>query len=68
MNSLIGLGATQLFRGARRGRPATAGLGAALLLVGLARRYSGKSRKLLFARTLKDGEQMTVTLLRGGND
>ncbi len=65
MKSLITLGVTQLFRGVRRGQALTAGIGAIVTVVGLARRYSGSDRKLLYARTLKDGEGLTVRFERG---
>jgi len=65
VNSLITLGLTQLFRGARRGQALTAGLGAAMTVIGIARRRSGAGEKMLFARTLKDGEGITVRMERG---
>ena len=65
MTPLISFGLAQLLRGARRGQAVTAGLGAAVMLVGLARRYSNSNGKLLFARTLKDGEGLTVRMERG---
>ncbi len=65
MTSLITLGVKRLFRGARRGQALTAGIGAILTVVGLARRYSSSKRKLLYARTLKDGEGLTVRFERG---
>lgn len=65
MNSLIRRGLTRMFRGARRGSALTAGLGAAMTVVGLARRRRGSGRELLYARTLRDGEGITVRLERG---
>lgn len=65
MTSLVALGLTQLFRGARRGQPLVAGAGAAILLIGLARRRN-KGDRLLFERTLQDGEGLSIRLERGG--
>jgi hypothetical protein len=65
MNSLISIGVGQMFRGARRGQALLAGFGAALTILGLLRRYSKSERRLLYARTLKDGESVTVRLERG---
>jgi hypothetical protein len=65
MSSLIGIGVGQLFRGARRGQAMVAGFGAALTLVGFLRRRAKAQRRLLYARTLKDGESLTVRLRRG---
>lgn len=64
MTSLVALGLTQLFRGARRGQPLVAGAGAAILLIGLARRRN-KGDRLLFERTLQDGEGLSIRLERG---
>jgi hypothetical protein len=68
VNSLITLGLTQLFRGARRGQALTAGLGAVLTLVGVARRRATAEPKLLYARNLEDGQGLTVRLERGVSD
>ena len=65
MNSLLTIGLTQLFRGARRGQAAVAGFGAALTVIGLARRFARPESKLLYSRTLKDNERLTVQLKRG---
>lgn len=65
MNSLMRFGLTQLFRGARRGQAVSAGFGALLTLVGLARRRRKSGRELLYARTLSEGEGVTVKLERG---
>lgn len=68
MNSLTRFGLTQLFRGARRGRALSAGFGALLTVVGLARRNRERGRELLYARTLKDGEGLKIRLERGQID
>lgn len=65
MTSLLLVGVTQLLRGARRGQAWVAAGGAALTLVGLLRKYRGSDRKLIYARTLKDGQGLTVRLERG---
>jgi hypothetical protein len=64
MTTLVAFGLTQLFRGARRGQPLVAGAGAAILLIGLARR-SSKKDKLLLEHTLADGEGLSIRLERG---
>ena len=65
MTPLMSFGLGQLLRGARRGQALTAGFGAAVILVGLARRHSSSDGKLLFSRTLKDGEGLSIRLERG---
>jgi len=52
-----------LAAGARRANPLAAGLGTALLVVGLLRRRRAPARRLLFARTLRPGEALRVRLL-----
>ena len=61
---LISLGTKQLFGGARRGQPIITAIGTALSIWGLFRRFSG-SDKPIYARTLKDGETVRVSLQRG---
>lgn len=63
--NLITIGLTQVFRGARRGQAVTAGLGLALTIVGLVRRYSNSNGKLLYSRDLEAGEGLTVRFERG---
>jgi hypothetical protein len=65
MNRYLAIGLTQLFRGARRGQPFIAAAGAALTFVGLLRRFARPDRELIYARTLKDGQGLTVKLERG---
>ncbi len=59
------VGVTQLLRGARRGQALVAAGGAALTLVALLRKYGSPDRKLIYSRTLKDGQGLTVRLERG---
>lgn len=64
MKTLVAAGSTQLFRGLRLGRPLTAGIGAALLLVGLARKNRrGGSEKLTSLR-LKPGDEIVIKMER----
>lgn len=65
---MIAFGITQLFRGARRGQALVAGFGAAVILLGLARKNAKADDDLLFARELEDGEGMTLRFLRGSGD
>lgn len=61
---LVSLGVKSLFGGARRGQPIVTAVGAAISIWGLFRR-SGKSDKLIYRRTLKDGETLRISQLRG---
>ena len=64
MSRLLGFGLRQLFGGARRGQPSVAGLGAALSIIGwLRRRRHGKD--LLYVRNLREGETVSIRLVRG---
>jgi len=65
MTRLTAFGLRQLFAGSRRGRPALAGLGAALSIIGWLRSRS-RSDELLYKRKLAEGEQVTIRFLRGG--
>lgn len=65
MTPLISFGLGQILRGARRGQALTAGFGAVVILIGLARRHSSSDGKLLFSRTLKDGQGLSIRLERG---
>ncbi len=60
----ISFGVKQLFGGARRGQPLVAALGAAISIWGLFRRFSNRD-KLVYSRTLSDGESLRITQLRG---
>ena len=60
----VSFGVRQLFGGARRGQPIVTALGAAISIWGLFRRFSRKDR-LVYSRTLKDGETLRVSQLRG---
>ncbi len=61
---MLSFGLRQLFGGARRGQPALAGLGAALSIVGWLRSRKRPDR-LIYSRKLKDGESVSIRLLRG---
>ena len=60
----VSFGVRQLFGGARRGQPLIAALGAAISIWGLFRRFSNRE-KLVYSRTLSDGESLRITQLRG---
>lgn len=60
----VSFGVRQLFGGARRGQPLLTGLGAAISIWGLFRRFSSKD-KPVYTRTLKDGESLRISQLRG---
>ncbi len=60
----VSFGVRQLFGGARRGQPLLAGLGAAISIWGLFRRF-GNKEKPVYSRTLKDGESLRIAQLRG---
>jgi hypothetical protein len=60
-------GVLLLFRGARRGQSPLAALGAAMSVIGWLRSRRGPERELIYTRTLKDGEAVTVRLLRDGS-
>lgn len=62
---LITFGVREFFGGARRGQPIVTAFGAALSIWGLFRRYGGRE-KLIYSRALKDGETVTVAMLRPG--
>jgi hypothetical protein len=59
--NLVRSGARALARGARSGSSALAGLGAALLAVGLLRRQP--KRELIFSKKLKKGEALRIQLV-----
>lgn len=60
----VSFGVRQLFGGARRGQPLLTGLGAAISIWGLFRRF-GSKEKPVYSRTLKDGETLRIGQLRG---
>ncbi len=66
MTKLLKNGLTYLFRGARRGQSPLSALGAAMAIVGWLRSRRGPDKELVYSRTLKNGEAVTVKLLRGG--
>ena len=65
MSNLVKNGLTFLFRGARRGQSPLSALGAAMAVVGWVRSRRGPDKQLVYSRTLKNGEAVTVKLLRG---
>ena len=67
MTNLLRNGLTMLFRGARRGQSPLAALGAAFTVIGWLRSRRGPDKELIYSRTLKDGEAVTVKLLRDGS-
>ena len=60
----VSLGVKQLFGGARRGQPLLTGLGAAISIWGLFRRFNRKD-KPVYTHTLSDGETLRISQLRG---
>ncbi|HEX9856146.1 MAG TPA: hypothetical protein VGC47_12605 [Acidimicrobiia bacterium] len=65
MNRYLTFGLRQLFGGARRGQPYVAGLGAAIALVSWLRERSAIDGSPIYRRTLREGEAVTIRLLRG---
>lgn len=61
---MIRSGLTMLFRGARRGDAPLAALGAAMAILGWFR-STKPTKQRIYARTLRDGEAITIKLLRG---
>ena len=67
MTNFLKNGLMLLFRGARRGQSPLAALGAAMSIIGWFRSRRGPEKELIYSRTLKDGEALTVKLLRDGS-
>jgi hypothetical protein len=65
--NLLRIGVRALAGGARKGNSALAGLGAAMVAVALLRRAGGPSRRLLYSRTLEEGESLRISV-RGSKD
>jgi hypothetical protein len=61
---IVSLGVKSLFGGARRGQPVLAALGTAISIWALFRKFS-RGDKLIFSRTLADGESLRISQLRG---
>ncbi|MDJ0955000.1 MAG: hypothetical protein QNJ81_15080 [Acidimicrobiia bacterium] len=57
-------GVRQFFGGARRGQPLVTAFGTAVIIWGLFRRFSNRNR-LIYSRTLDDGESVRITQYRG---
>lgn len=66
VSSLLKNGLTFLFRGARRGQSPLSALGAAMAILGWMRSRRGADKELVYSRNLRNGEQVTVKLVRGG--
>jgi len=62
---MLTIGLRQLLGGARRGRPGTAGFGAALVILGWMRGRRNKDDRLVYSRRLSDGEAVRIRMLRG---
>ena len=60
--NLLRIGARVLAGGARKGNSALAGAGAAMVAVALLRRAAGPRRRLLYARTLEEGESLRIAV------
>lgn len=65
MSKLLKDGLAYLFGGARRGSSPLAALGTAMTIIGWLRSRRGPERTLIYSRTLRDGEAVTIRLLRG---
>jgi len=66
VTNLLKNGLMFLFRGARRGQSPLSALGAAMAILGWVRSRRGPDKTLVYSRNLKDGEAVTVKLVRGG--
>jgi hypothetical protein len=64
LQRFVSFGVKQLFGGARRGQPLLTGIGAAISIWGLFRRFS-KDNRMVYSRTLKDGETVRISQVRG---
>jgi hypothetical protein len=64
IDRIVALGIKQFFGGARRGQPIITAIGAAISIWSLFRRFDRKD-KPVYTRKMKDGETVTVSLLRG---
>ena len=64
LDRFVSFGVKQLFGGARRGQPLLTGLGAAISIWGLFRRFN-RNDKPVYTHTLRDGETLRITQLRG---
>ncbi len=60
----VSFGVKQLFGGARRGQPLLTALGAAISIWGLFRRFR-RGERMVYSRTLKDGETLRISQQRG---
>ena len=60
----VSFGVKQFFGGARRGQPLLTGLGAAISIWGLFRRFNRKDEPV-YTHTLADGETLRISQLRG---
>lgn len=58
----IRTGIRALAGGARRGNALLAGLGTAVAVAGVFRRFAGPRKRLLYARTLRSGESLRIRL------
>lgn len=67
MTNFLKNGLVMLFRGARRGQSPLAAVGAAMSIIGWFRSRQSPQKELIYSRTLKDGEALTVKLLRDGS-
>jgi hypothetical protein len=64
LQRFVSFGVRQLFGGARRGQPLLTALGAAISIWGLFRRFS-RDNRMVYSRTLKDGETVRISQMRG---
>jgi hypothetical protein len=65
--NILRIGARALAGGARKGNGALAGVGAAMVAIALLRRTGGPRRRLLYARTLEEGETLRIAV-RGARE
>jgi len=64
LQRFISLGVRQLFGGARRGQPLLTAFGAAVSIWGLFR-HLRRDNEMVYSRTLKDGESIRISQIRG---
>lgn len=64
LQRFVSFGVKQLFGGARRGQPLVTAIGAAISIWGLFRHFS-RDNRMVYSRTLKDGESLRISQVRG---
>lgn len=64
-NRVVWVGLIELFRGARTRRPAGFGAGLALVFFGFLRSRRPEGGELIFTKRVKEGQGLTIRVVRG---